>query len=335
MLNECVTMHKEGMIPSLDIELSSICTAANCIYCDSKPHVGTIMRNELSQDIFLKLLKNAHNEGVKWIYTCGLGEPLEDKKFNDLLEFATTHNINISLFTNGIHIKNKGIAQKMKDAGICIILKMDTFECSSFDKILGIKGQAKNIYQALDFLLDAGYGNKEQYTDLAFSIVPTTLSITGIPDVIEFAVKNKIFPSVGELEKSGATLKNNLYKELSVSLFKLKEIKELLDYHFNGDYRRPICPAIITGLHFDNLGNCIVDKNSGLNCKWFMLEEPNVYEIGNYRDDIKILFNNVKEYRKIHFDINAFATQKQSDEYVFGGCGGNLNDIVELTLKCL
>lgn len=80
---------------------------------------------------------------------------------------------------------------------------MDTFEKTAFDKILGGKGRAGKVYCALEDLLDAGYGRKERYTDLAFSIVPTSLSIQGIPKVIEFALHNGIFPSVGELEKSG------------------------------------------------------------------------------------------------------------------------------------
>jgi hypothetical protein len=55
--------------------------------------------------------------------------------------------------------------------------------------------------------MDAGYGNvKGGYTDLAFSIVPTQLSYDGIRNVISFAKKNNIFPSIGELEQAGRAL---------------------------------------------------------------------------------------------------------------------------------
>lgn len=335
VLNECIDMHKKGLIPSLDLELSSICTAANCIYCDSKPFVGQKMPNELLENDLIRLLKNAHGEGLKWVYTCGLGEPLEDKKFNSLLDFSIAHDISISVFTNGINIVNKKIAQKLKESGVHIVLKMDTFEESSFDKILGTKGKAIKVYKALDLLLDVGYGNNGEYTDLAFSIVPTTFSIEGIPKVIEFGLKNKIYPSVGELEKSGSVLIDKMDKKLSVPIEKLKEIKELLDIHFSGDYKRPICPSIITGIHFNNIGDCIVDKDTGLNCKWFMLKEPNVIVLGNHKEDIRELFSKLKKYRNEHFIPNKFNLLSQSKEMIFGGCGGKVNDIINLTLKSL
>lgn len=335
VLNECIEMHKKGLIPSLDIELSSICMAANCIYCDSKPNVGCEMPSEISESNLIDLLFNAQKEGVKWIYTCGLGEPLEDKKFNSLLNFSIAHKINISLFTNGINITEKETAKKLKKAGVNIILKMDTFDEFSFDMILGSKGKARKIYKALNLLLDAGYGNDIEYTDLAFSIVPTTLSIDGIPSVIEFALKNNIYPSVGELENSGSILINKKYNELSVPTEKLKEIKDLLDIHFNGDYKRPICPAIISGMHFNNEGDCIVDKDTGLNCKWFMLREPDVTILGNYNDDLRALFNKLKSYRENHFAKNKLSLINHSPNMIFGGCGGNINDIINLTLKSM
>lgn len=57
-LDYCISKHSERMIPSLDMEFSSICTRANCIYCDSKPYVGLKMENELSKNDTINLLKN-------------------------------------------------------------------------------------------------------------------------------------------------------------------------------------------------------------------------------------------------------------------------------------
>jgi hypothetical protein len=105
VLEENISLHKNGIIPTLELELSSICTDANCIYCDSKPFVGPKMKNELSKKELLDLLRNAKDNGLKWVYTCGLGEPLEDDKFWSMLDFLQKNNIKISLFTNEKNIR--------------------------------------------------------------------------------------------------------------------------------------------------------------------------------------------------------------------------------------
>lgn len=330
-LNECTSAHSNKKIPTLDLEFSSVCTGANCVYCDSKPFVGSKMKNELTKDSMMILLKKCKEKGLKWIYTCGLGEPTEDAKFWDALSFAKESNIVISLFSNGLFI-TKEKAKRLKDSGACIILKMDTFDKKNFDLILGGTGRAEKVYQSLDYLLDAGYGSNTQYTDLAFSIVPTSLSLSGIPDVIQFALENGIFPSVGELEKAGNANKNNTYDSLHVGVDQLQEIKKLLDKHFDGNYKRPICPAIITGLHFNNMGNCIIDKETGLNCIWFMLKEPKISIIGNYKDDLDELYDTIDKIRR-----NFFSHYLDGSSYkdVFGGCGGNRQEIFQKARTCM
>jgi MoaA/NifB/PqqE/SkfB family radical SAM enzyme len=294
------------------------------------------MKNELSKKELLDLLRNAKDNGLKWVYTCGLGEPLEDDKFWSMLDFLQKNNIKISLFTNGLFIKNIDIAKRLKDSGAFLILKMDTFIEDDFDMILGTKGAAKRIYKALDYLINVGYGGKDEYTDLAFSIVPTSLSFYGIPQVIDFAIKNKIFPSVGDLEKSGLVLIENIKKQLTLQNLDLNKIKSILDYHFEGNYKRPICPAIITGLHFNNLGECIVDKETGLNCKWFLLQSPNIIVLGYASQSISELFKKVRKYRADCFTTNKTVIDKYVEpKHVFGGCGGNISEIFSLAKECL
>lgn len=331
-LDNCISIHKNKMIPSLDFEFSSACTAANCIYCDSKPMVGPKTKGEMTTENVMELLEKCRDKGLRWIYTCGLGEPTEDNKFWDVLSFAKENGITISFFTNGLFI-NKEKAKRLMDSGACIILKLDTFEEDSFDRILGGSGRAKKIYCALDNLLNAGYGSNGDYTNLAFSIVPISLSIDGIPDVIEFAMKNGIFPSVGELEKSGAVFINNVYNELYIENEKLIRIKAILDYYFDGNYRRPICPSVLTGLHFNNMGKCIVDRETGLNCAWFMLNEPKISVIGDFHYNVDELLEIINCRRKEYFSKKTGNTI--DGDFIFGGCGGNTKRIFELASKCL
>lgn len=338
VLNEMIILQKESKIPTLDIELTAKCTGANCIYCDSKPDVSAHGQlGEYDFPTMKKIILEAKSCGLKWIYTCGLGEPMEDNKFWDMLHLLKANDIKISMFSNGVFIHDINIARELKKHNVNIILKMDTFHEKSFNAILGKEGIASKIYAARDYLIEAGYGNKDGYTDLAFSIVPTRLSIDGIPEVITFAKKYGIFASVGELEQAGEVISNNLGESLGISIDEVRKLKNIADEYIEGTYMRPICPCILTGLHIDNLGNCVVDELTGLNCKWFLLKDPHTIKLGNiYTEEIDFLFMKANEYRKACFSNKISEIKKLCDtSYTFGGCGGNPKDIIELAMGCV
>ncbi len=336
VLFDSLKMQKEGYIPTLDIELTAKCTGASCIYCDSKPKVcDCAQKGEMDFQQLSKLILDAKLKGLKWIYTCGLGEPLEDGKFWDIIYLLKENDIQLSMFSNGVFINDIYVAKELKKNNVNIILKMDTFNEEKFDVILGRKGTAKKIYAARDYLLEAGYGAKNGYTDFAFSIVPTSLSIDSFQNVIDFSKKNGIFASVGELEQAGEVIKNNLNNMIGISNGEMFALKQIANKYIEGNYMRPICPCILTGLHIDNLGNCIVDENTGLNCKWFLLNEPHTIILGNImKDSLDSLFESVNLYRR-----RCFSEKKDkiltscNQSYVFGGCGGNPKDIIELGMK--
>ena len=100
---------------------------------------------------------------------------------------------------------------------------------------------------------------------------------------------------------------------------------------------RPICPCILTGVHIDNIGNCIVDRDTGLNCKWFLLKDPLTTQLGNiYSNSILDLFDKVNTYRKLCFETKLELIKQTCDiSYVFGGCGGNPKEIIELAITQL
>ncbi|MCI8291558.1 MAG: radical SAM protein [Clostridia bacterium] len=324
---------KKGLIPTLDIELTAKCSGACCIYCDSKPDVcASGQSNEVDFNSMKNMLKDAIDNGLKWVYTCGLGEPLEDEKFWNMIHMLSASGVSLSMFSNGVFIKDVNIARELKENNVNIILKMDTFNENNFDTILGGKGIAKRIYSARDYLLEAGYGEKNGFTDLAFSIVPTSFSIDGISDVVKFCKKYGVFASIGELEQAGEVINNNLNDKLSISKKDVLNLKKIADAYIEGEYMRPICPCILTGLHIDNTGNCVVDRNTGLNCKWFLLKDPETIKLGNINNEsILELFDKVNKYRNNCFKNNYDIIKKSCDvSYVFGGCGGNPRDIIKL-----
>ena len=337
VLHECLSANKDNNIPTLDLELTAKCTGACCIYCDSKPDVcANAHAGEIDFFTLKKVLLEAKDRGLKCVYTCGLGEPLEDSKFWGMIALLKENNIGLSMFSNGVFIKDLDTAKRLKESNVNIILKMDTFEEEKFDAILGRKGVAQKIYRARDFLLAAGYGSKDgKYTDLAFSIVPTSLSIDSIPDVVSFCKEHGIFASIGELEQAGEVIKNNLSETLGIKREQVLQLKEVADAYYGGSYMRPICPCIMTGIHIDNVGNCVVDEETGLNCKWFLLKDPRTIKIGNIKtSSVDELFGKVTEYRR-----SLFLTRKKqiinscAVSYVFGGCGGNPKDIIDLVMQ--
>ncbi len=334
VLNYCIFANSNGEIPALDLELTAKCTGACCIYCDSKPDVCACgHKDETDYATLKRVILDAKRKGLKYVYTCGLGEPLEDPNFWNLISLLKDNDIILSMFSNGVFIKDINIAKRLKESNVNIILKMDTFDEMKFDTILGIKGTAKKIYKARDLLIEAGYGSKDsKYTDLAFSIVPTSLSIDSIPEVVDFCRTNGVFASIGELEQAGEVIKNNLTETLGIKREQVIRLKEVADAYCGTSYMRPICPCIMTGVHIDNLGNCVVDEETGLNCKWFLLKDPKTKTIGNIKTaSIDDLYTKVIEYRR-----NAFVNRRNqiiescSVSYVFGGCGGNPKDIIDL-----
>lgn len=337
VLSDCLREMQQGKIPTLDLELTAKCSGASCIYCDSKPDVCQEgQRGELDFPTLRKVILEAKEMGLKWVYTCGLGEPLEDPNFWKTIELLKENGISLSMFSNGVFIKNRAVARRLKEHDVSIILKMDTFNESNFDKILGKQGVARRIYAARDYLLSEGYGaDSEGHTNLAFSIVPTTLSIDGIDEVVDFCKKHGIFASIGELEQAGEVIKNNLTETLGISREQILHLKAIADRYISGSYMRPICPCILTGLHIDNLGNCVVDENTGLNCKWFLLQNPRIVRLGNVRNcSVKELYRRATEYRTVAFASRRDSIMEScSISYVFGGCGGNPKDIIDLALK--
>ena len=59
VLSKCLAGHNRGELSTLDLELTAKCTHASCIYCDSRPEVGSRHPNELNQRETEKLLEDA------------------------------------------------------------------------------------------------------------------------------------------------------------------------------------------------------------------------------------------------------------------------------------
>jgi MoaA/NifB/PqqE/SkfB family radical SAM enzyme len=323
-------MIRQNKLYVLDLEMSAICNLASCIYCDSK--VGRPRKGELTYEECEKLIIDGSSLGLKWIFVCGLGEPLADPKFLKLVNFASRFGIRFSFFTNGIII-NQEIAQILKKAEACLILKLDSFNSSNFDQILGRKGASEKIYNSLHVLINNGFGEVDDagQTALALSIVPTKITANDVLYVVEYCCENGLFPSIGELEYAGKGRAN--YETLGLSCEDLISLKNEVEKIWGGNYMRPLCPAVIGGLHVDNMGNCTVHRLTGVSCEWFLLSDPDMVRIGNIRENsINELLTSLNAYRSQRFYEELSGCQNVVPN-VFGGCGGRIEIIKEFMNK--
>ena len=241
------------------------------------------------------------------------------------------------MFSNGIFIDSLEKAKKLKECGVHIILKMDTFDEENFDRVLNRHGAAKKIYAARDFLIEAGYGKGDDgFTDLAFSIVPTQLSIDGIPEDLRYCKEHNVFASIGELEQAGNVLKGNISSLLTINEEQTLALKNFVDDYYQCSYARPICPCILSGVHIDNLGNCVVDKLTGANCKWFLMKDPQTVILCNIKDTpVEDLHQKAQEYRKnaLETRLDEIKNVCSNTVCVFGGCGSKPETVLNFALE--
>ncbi len=331
VMDECIERYLSGDLPILDLQLSAKCSHNSCIYCDSE--VGSAMPGEIG----LHEIKRALDEeelGLQWVYICGLGEPLDDPKFIPLVELLNERSIQISIFTNGLGI-TKDVADFLSKNSVSVILKIDSFDESIFDKLLGKKGCARRVYKALEYLLSVGYPMTDSlgHSRLALSIVPTRLNLEDLLKMVEYCKGHGIFPSIGELEYAGKAKKK--YNELSVTIQELRVLKSEVDKLLGFNYCRNLCPAALTSIHINNRGNCVVDRKTGLSCSWFMLREPELTPIGNMKEDTLLqMRKKTIDYRLSRLG-RTLEIQKTVPDYPFGGCGGSPSLLLESYLAMM
>lgn len=335
LTESCFNDYVSGKYPIMYLEMSAACSGCRCLYCDSK--VGKASKEELKLDETEKLIEEFNKIGGRILFICGLGEPFEDEKLFPIFDLLKKLEIQVSIFTNGLFIDEKKIFQLNKFDNINLILKLDSFNNQIYDKLLGRKGASTKIYNILEKIIDIGFihGFDDDYTNFALSTVLTKYNYDHITEIVEKCKKHNIFPILGELENSYMAKRN--FKRLKLNTQELVSLRENVENTLGHVYDRPVCPMILTGIHINNIGDCVIDENSGLPCAWFMLEEPNYTSIGNIRDNPLInLANKLDEIRVRHF--SKFKNIIEKHNYIFDGGGGIIENWInkyEEIIKCL
>lgn len=322
VLDESISSYKNGMFPILDLELGGGCNL-NCIYCDSPDR----SKKFTSMNEVKKFIQSGC---FTWIFICGLGEPTfaENKTFLlDILELCKKHGVKCSMFTNLLDFDSE-LFNYIYDDVLYVMFKLDSFKEEKVKRLYGnrkidFKHLQANMHRLIQLTKE-----RDGYTNVCASIVPTTLNFDELPEIVAFCDRNNIFPLIGDLEDSGKG--QDVYSELKLSDSQLKEIKDL----FKEDYMIPICPSVLCGIHILHDGTVALDQSTGLSCHWFWLTEPCVYQMKKasefsthseiMRDIISYRCDKIPEVKKLVEGL---------DNLVFGGCGGDIKTLLEVYVR--
>jgi MoaA/NifB/PqqE/SkfB family radical SAM enzyme len=310
----------------IDIELGGACNL-KCMYCDTPRYSQEIQYD--TKELGRYIEKNKFS----WLFICGLGEPTVPRNIDDLIYFlqiCKDKHIKCTMFTNGVEL-TKELLSYIDDEVLYPLFKLDSLKIESTREIYGIKDeiilkkQIDNINTLKDHVKLKG-----NYTNICASIVPTTKNEDELFDIVQWCYDNNIFPLIGDLEDAGKGM--SLMKSLKVSDEKLLKLKSFIKNKTGYEYKIPICPSVLCGVHIDHTGNIVVDKKSGLSCHWFWLTEPQIHNLGIFSD--KEIETNVAiiEYRKKYIK-EVEKLHSLTSSLVFGGCGGDIKELLSIYLE--
>lgn len=322
LLEESIASYKNGLFPILDLELGGGCNL-NCIYCDSPDRTKKFSSmNEVKAFI--------QSGCFTWIFICGLGEPTfaENKvSLLGILELCKKHGVKCSMFTNLLDF-NDELFNYIKDDVLYVMFKLDSFKEEKIKRLYGNQKINFEYLQANIKRLVQLTKEKDGYTNVCASIVPTTLNFDELPEIVAFCDRNNIFPLIGDLEDSGKG--QNVFSQLKLSDDQLKEVKDL----FEEDYMIPICPSVLCGIHILHDGTVALDESTGLSCHWFWLTEPHIYQmkrVSEFSSHSEIM-QEIISYRRDK--IPEVRKQIEGlDNLVFGGCGGDIKTLLEVYVE--
>ena len=320
--------YAEGRFSCLDIELGGECNY-HCVYCDSPDR-----KKECTVSIegLGRLLATG---AFKWIYICGLGEPTfnkNQKMLIKLLRYCEKYDVRCSIFSNLSKLTEE-LVYFIQMGILHIFFKYYSFNLDIIGTLYGtkeMKMQLNNV-QYIKKLVRVNDG----MTNMAASIVPTRLNKNYIVPIVKECIDANIFPLLGELEISGKGETN--YENLCLTKEELWELKMEVEAELGEPYNIPVCPSVISGIHFSYDGYITVDRYTGLSCHWFWLKEPEVRRIMKFVPGIEVeeITDKIMFYRD--GCIKAVQDYLKQDNQIggaFGGCGGDVHRLFQQYVDC-
>lgn len=351
LLDSALTHAKHNLF-MLDVQMGSSCNA-NCPRCDSSCR-SRMEPTELDVEALNRLIREMYweREAVKVSsgnikrlppiqgYICGLGESTAGENlaiFKQLLRDLVV--VNWSAFINGLYWDDE-LSLYLSTGHLAVAVQHNGNDNEIIRVQMGLHSYAKVAdylkNRAEIYRIAQETRGEDGGTNVCGSQVPMQLNAYEMTSQADEIITSGAFPLIAELEEAGYCT-GNYYRDQKVETDRLLELHGHLVSKHKWQYRVPICPAVIGALHIDNRNQVTVDAATGWSCGWPTLREGERVVIGDIRKmHYRELADAVIDYRRsrLHAVYRLLQEAKSAKrQMVFGGCGGQLEQLAELYLK--
>src|SRR5262245_33115742 len=148
-------------------QLTNECNLA-CLHCIEESGPGKAFKDELSFEQVMRVLEQLDAAQVPYLALSG-GEPMVHPRFFELVEFITSHGINLKIETNGHHVTPEA-ARRLHDLQVkAVQVSLDGATPSSFNKMRAL-GRFEKALEAMRNLRTAGVPLEVNFSPAKFNI---------------------------------------------------------------------------------------------------------------------------------------------------------------------
>jgi radical SAM protein with 4Fe4S-binding SPASM domain len=178
---------KQNGLLSMEIEFSRRCNY-KCPYCYVPREIE--LAGEMNRAAFRDLLHQARELGARKIIILG-GEPTIYPHILEMIDFIRDLGMTAEMFTNGSGI-DAAFAEHLAALGVRVVLKMNSFDARTQDRLTGVPGSRARIETALAHLKTAGYPRDNLF--LAVSTIICQDNLAEIPSLWQWLRDQGIAP---------------------------------------------------------------------------------------------------------------------------------------------
>lgn len=203
--DDIMVSRADGRPNTLFLSVGEACNL-NCRYCYTDPKRLRPNCPALTPEEQDKLLIEAADMGVRYLIIPGPGEPLLYVGLSALVQKAASLGMYITIITNGTNI-DRQLAMFYQELPVSFMVKLNSLNPDNQDYLLGKKGMAEKIYNAINILIETGFTGYPD-TRLAIDTLICKQAIKEVPDIVRFSLNRNIFPVVERLLALGRGLSN-------------------------------------------------------------------------------------------------------------------------------
>jgi MoaA/NifB/PqqE/SkfB family radical SAM enzyme len=231
---------EKGKMLTMDIDFGNDCSL-RCPHCFRRsPNLDRGM--ELSYEETTDLIREGKELGLETVKFLGAGEPFEDPRLLDFLEFLNSENIKPLIFTKGhvtgddrLAVKYHGekgissgtdLAKRIAELNARILLGLRHFDTEKEDRYVGnVPGYSLKRNRALELYVNAGL-NEHNPTHLGISTIPVTKENLGeVFEIYKWARERNFYPIATPPMVGGRCSKESYLELITPSP------EELLDFY--------------------------------------------------------------------------------------------------------